>query len=196
MLLVTGCSNSVENQTKTFQAQVTQVTRYQDRYPGFKSFLEQGKQNAEKAFKEAEGLDEKAGIEKIQQASQAFGNVFRELQRFDSLERKVRSRLQDLDRMDTDSSRANDERRDIWRDSDRILQDVNQAFANARPQTEGEAEELLIRQVRRLEDVENRINQTIARLRAKKDKKDQKRKEKEAKRQEKEDKKKSKEAKP
>lgn len=184
-----GCSTSVEKQSQAFDNQVARAQRYQQRYPGFKEFLAQGVDAAEKVKREADGLDEKAGIEKMKQANASFGPLYTELVRLEEIERKLRDRLQELGRLDADSFSSDEERRHLNEEADRITREVERDLASVKAESEAGAQDFVSRQNRRLYDLETQVNQAVSRARAKIDKKNQKQREKEEKQQRKEEKK-------
>lgn len=76
MLVVGGCSKSVEGESRKWTANTAKVAELGATYPGFKTAIEARKAAAQKLFDAAEGLDEKQKIEKLSEANRTLMGGF------------------------------------------------------------------------------------------------------------------------
>lgn len=88
MLLLGGCSKSVEGESKKWAANATKVGELGAMYPGFKAAIEARKAAAQKIYEAAEGLDEKAKIEKLSEANRTLMGGF--IDDLDDLDEKIK----------------------------------------------------------------------------------------------------------
>ncbi len=162
-VVLAGCGTSVEKQTYIYLENELLAQEYSDRWPAFQPFLKEGVKKAKAVYQEARGLEDEAGIAKLKKANKAFGEVFHGLHRIERLERSIRSDLDRLDRTNDRSWSTGSERRELWRESDRIFEDVHTKLAEAKPENEGEALALLGRQVSRIQTLERRVERVLDR---------------------------------
>lgn len=139
------------------------VQQLSQRYPAFKEYLETGAENASKFYNEANGLEEEARTAKLEMANSAFGAAFQALKQYVRLERSIKSKMDRLDRTRAKSYSTGADKRALWDDSDRLLEETHKAIAEFKPANEGEAAAEVLRQVARLQTLENRISKVLDR---------------------------------
>lgn len=71
-LTLSGCSKSVEGESKRWESNSAKVTALAAQYPGFKGAIEAQKSSAKEIFDAASGLDGDAKIEKLSAANSAL----------------------------------------------------------------------------------------------------------------------------
>jgi len=90
-LSVSGCSKSVEGESKRWETNSAKVTALQAQYPGLNGVLESRKASAKELFDAAAGLDGDAKIEKLAAANSALMSGYvRELEQIDEKMQKLR----------------------------------------------------------------------------------------------------------
>ncbi|MCB9753768.1 MAG: hypothetical protein H6713_27820 [Myxococcales bacterium] len=93
VLVLSGCSKSVEGETKKWKANEARITALSAQYPGFKAALDARKESASKLYKEADGLDGDAKIKKLAEANTALMTGFvRELDGLDGELKELREK--------------------------------------------------------------------------------------------------------
>jgi colicin import membrane protein len=97
VLLVTGCSKTVEGETKSWNANVRQVNELMAQYPGMKPALEDRLASAKAKFDAAESM---AGDEQIKQMAAANSEIrsgfVRDLQDLDGKLKKLRTAVAEV----------------------------------------------------------------------------------------------------
>ncbi len=90
-LSLSGCSKSVEGESKRWQTNTATVNTLEAQYPGLKGALEARKASADRIFSAASGLQGDAKIDKLAEANSALMSGFvRDLQQIDEKIKKLR----------------------------------------------------------------------------------------------------------
>ncbi|HGG56925.1 MAG TPA: hypothetical protein ENK31_03915, partial [Nannocystis exedens] len=90
-LSFSGCSKSVEGESKRWQANTATVNTLEAQYPGLKGALEARKANADRIFAAAKDLKGDAKIDKLAEANSTLMSGFvRDLQQIDEKIKKLR----------------------------------------------------------------------------------------------------------
>lgn len=143
--LVAGCGPSVDGLANAYQDNRSQSQRYMAEWPGFAPYLEEDLLAAEAAWKATEGLSGDAQVQAMQAANRAFGPFFVAFSELDELMEEIPDELEDMDRM-ADGEDAF-ERRNLWTESDRLVESVRTTLMQARPANRDQALMLVRAQV-------------------------------------------------
>lgn len=93
MLLVGGCSKSVEGEEKAWKANVAKVEELKAQYPGFGAAFDARLESAKKVYEEASSLSDDAKIEKLSAANGKLrGGFVSDLDGLDAKIKKVREK--------------------------------------------------------------------------------------------------------
>jgi len=164
LLVVVGCKSALERQDDAYNHNRELVAEFSQSAPGFKEFLEAGEKKAAAFYLEADKLDdEEARAAKMKEANNAFGPALAALRQYSSLDYEIKHKMERLDKIYATSHRVSSEKRTLWTETDRILEDAHKTISTLKPKNEGEGAAEVLRQVSRMQTLETRVSSVLER---------------------------------
>jgi hypothetical protein len=161
VVVLSGCKSNMERQDDAYLRNQELSKDFAQRWPAFEEFLVAGDKAAEKLYDEAEGLEEDARAAKLEEANGSFGAAFHALRQYVNLERSIRSKMETLDNTRAKSYSTGSDKRALWEDTDRVLEEAHKAIAELKPENEGQGAAEVSRQVSRLQTLDKRVSTVL-----------------------------------
>lgn len=163
---VVGCKSEEERQDQAYLGNLAASKEYAQTYPAFKEYLDAGREKATKAFEEANTSEGDERAAKLKIANSAFGPAFLALKRYRYLEHSIREGMKRLDRKRARTYSTGADKRTLWDETDRVLEEAHKAVTELKPENEGQGAAEVSRQAERLQTLDNRIQEVLRKAEA------------------------------
>lgn len=160
-LATVGCKSEEERQDQAYFHNVSASEKLAATYPAFKDYLTEGSKKATMLYDDADSLDEEARAAQLKAANEAFGPAFHALNQYTNLESDIRKGVERLDRKRARSYSTGADKRTIWEESDRILEEAHKTISQLQPENENQGAAEVLRQVTRLQTLDNRVSEVL-----------------------------------
>lgn len=163
---VVGCKSAEEREDQAYLGNMAICGKLEQTYPAFKEFLQAGREKATKAYEDANGSEGDERAAKLSIANSAFGPAFTALKRYVGVEHRIRDGMKRLDQKRARTYETGADKRTLWEETDRILEEAHKTITELKPENEGQGAAEVMRQVERLQTLDNRIQELLRKAEA------------------------------